>query len=239
MSAETGNVTFHTVFMGYQKAEVDDYVARAESELDIQEKRQGKWEEEIEAQKREIQQLNNALEAERSEKQALLEKQRRMSREKDDIQEQLEQSVKKYEQLKNEYGEYRNRMEADGADPKIIQDAILNAQRMSDIVLVEAQQKAQEIREKASVQKQKLEEEGKQLVEEAKIQAQQVTDAAALKCDKLQKEYDRILLDVTGFKAELMKMYRKHMALLAELPQKEIVEVDETKQIPLSEEEQG
>lgn len=33
-----------------------------------------------------------------------------------------------------------------------------------------------------------------------------------------------ILMDVTGFKAEIMKMYRKHMELLAALPPKEIVE---------------
>lgn len=237
MSLTNGNVTFHTAFMGYQKAEVDDYVARAESELDIQEKRQGKWEEEIEAQKREIQQLNNAIEAERREKQELLDKQNRMRREMDSIQEELNQSVKKYENLQGEYEDYRNRMEADGADPKIIQDAILNAQRMSDIVIVEAQQKAQEIREKASSDKRQLEEEGKQLVENAKTEAQRVKDEAELKCDKLQKEYDRILLDVTGFKAELMKMYRKHMALLAELPQKEIVEVEEAKQISISKEE--
>ena len=46
-------------------------------------------------------------------------------------------------------------------------------------------------------------------------------------CDNLQHEYDRILLDVTGFKSELMKMYRKHMELLAALPTKEIVEVQD------------
>ena len=34
-------------------------------------------------------------------------------------------------------------------------------------------------------------------------------------------------MDVTGFKAEIMKMYRKHMELLAALPPKEIVEAEE------------
>ena len=35
---------------------------------------------------------------------------------------------------------------------------------------------------------------------------------------------------VTGFKAEIMKMYRKHMELLAALPPKEIVEAEEISQ---------
>ena len=229
MSGTNSTVTFHTTFLGYQKAEVDDYVARVESELDIQEKRQGNWDTEIENQKKEIEQLNNILEAERNEKQMLLDKQNRMQREIESMQEELSQSLKKMEDLEKEYEEYRKRMEADGVDPKIIQDAILNAQRMSDIVIVEAQQKAHDICDKAIQDKKQEEEEGQQIIENARNRAKQVTDAAELKCDKLQKEYDRILLDVTGFKSELMKMYRKHMELLAELPQKDIVEIQETK----------
>ena len=229
MSGTNSTVTFHTALLGYQKAEVDDYVARVESELDIQEKRQGNWDTEIENQKKEIEQLNNILEAERNEKQMLLDKQSRMQREIESIQEELSQSLKKMEDLENEYEEYQKRMEADGVDPKIIQDAILNAQRMSDIVIVEAQQKAHDIHDKAVQDKKQKEEEGQQIIENAQNQAKQLTDAAELRCDKLQKEYDRILLDVTGFKAELMKMYRKHMELLAELPQNDIVEIQETK----------
>ena len=118
-------------------------------------------------------------------------------------------------------------MEAEGADPKTIQDAILNAQRMSEIVIVEAQQKAFDIREKARKDKKQQEEEGKKMVEDAKAEALRVTSEAELRCDSLQHEYDRILMDVTGFKAEIMKMYRKHMELLAALPPKEIVEAEE------------
>ena len=74
---------------------------------------------------------------------------------------------------------------------------------------------------------QKGEEEGKKMVEDAKAEALRVTSEAELRCDSLQHEYDRILMDVTGFKAEIMKMYRKHMELLAALPPKEIVEAEE------------
>ena len=199
MSLETEDIKFRTVFMGYQKSDVDAYVTRVKIELEEQEKQQKKLEEELQEQRSEI----------------------------EDQQKRLDGAEKKYEDLKREYEEYRNRMEAEGADPKTIQDAILNAQRMSEIVIVEAQQKAMDIREKARQDRKQKEEEGKKMVEDAKAEALRVTSEAELRCDSLQHEYDRILMDVTGFKAEIMKMYRKHMELLAALPPKEIVEAEE------------
>ena len=202
MSAVTEDIKFRTAFMGYQKSDVDAYVTRIKIELEEQEKQQKKLEEELQEQKTEI----------------------------EDQQKNLDEAEKKYEDLKREYEEYRNRMEAEGADPKTIQDAILNAQRMSEIVIVEAQQKAMDIREKARQDRKQKEEEGKKMVEDAKAEALRVTSEAELRCDSLQHEYDRILMDVTGFKAEIMKMYRKHMELLAALPPKEIVEAEEISQ---------
>ena len=199
MSAVTEDIKFRTAFMGYQKSDVDAYVTRIKIELEEQEKQQKKLEEQLQEQKTEI----------------------------EDQQKNLDEAEKKYEDLKREYEEYRNRMEAEGADPKTIQDAILNAQRMSEIVIVEAQQKAMDIREKARQDRKQKEEEGKKMVEDAKAEALRVTSEAELRCDSLQHEYDRILMDVTGFKAEIMKMYRKHMELLAALPPKEIVEAEE------------
>ena len=199
MSAVTEDIKFRTAFIGYQKSDVDAYVTRIKIELEEQEKQQKKLEEELQEQKTEM----------------------------EDQQKNLDEAEKKYEDLKREYEEYRNRMEAEGADPKTIQDAILNAQRMSEIVIVEAQQKAMDIREKARQDRKQKEEEGKKMVEEAKAEALRVTSEAELRCDSLQHEYDRILMDVTGFKAEIMKMYRKHMELLAALPPKEIVEAEE------------
>ena len=199
MSLETEEVKFRTGFMGYQKSDVDAYVTRIKIELEDQEEQQRKLEEEIQEQRTEI----------------------------EDQQKRLDEAEKKYEDLKREYEEYRNRMEAEGADPKTIQDAILNAQRMSEIVIVEAQQKAFDIREKARKDKKQQEEEGNKMVEDARAEALRVTSEAELRCDSLQHEYDRILMDVTGFKAEIMKMYRKHMELLAALPPKEIVEAEE------------
>lgn len=226
MSLDTEDIRFRTGFMGYQKADVDAYMSRVKIEIEEQENQQKKLEEELKEQRTEIEDQQKHLDE--------------FEKKCEDQQKQLDEAEKKYEELKKEYEEYRNRMEVEGADPKIIQDAILNAQRMSEIVLVEAQQKAFDIREKARQDKKQREEEGKKMVEDAKEEAMRVTTDAQLRCENLQHEYDRILMDVTGFKAEIMKMYRKHMELLAALPPKEIVEVKENlTEIETAKNEQG
>lgn len=222
----TSDTGFRTAIMGYHRSDVDTYVSRLKSEQESQEERLKGWEERIGEQKEEIRKLNETLEEERREKTELEEKQSALQKELEALQEKLREEEEKNEVLRNEYEDYRSRIEAEGVDPKIIQDAILNAQRMSDIVIVEAQQKAMDIREKARKEKRQSEEESRQLMEEARTEAERVTEEAERKCVNLQKEYDRILLDVTGFKAELMKMYRKHMELLAALPQKDIIEIE-------------
>ena len=80
-----------------------------------------------------------------------------------------------------------------------------------------------------------MEEAGRQVVEEAKAHALEITGQAERKCENLQKDYDRILLDVTGFKAEMMGMYRRHMELLAALPEKKMAQIeyeDEFREVP-------
>lgn len=58
---------------------------------------------------------------------------------------------------------------------------------------------------KARKDKKQQEEEGKKMVEDAKAEALRVTSEAELRCDSLQHEYDRILMDVTGFKGRVLK----------------------------------
>lgn len=230
VTAENGT-GFRTAIMGYHKAEVDGYVTRTREELETHEKSRKESEQKIQDLNAEIQRLTAELETERSEKQELAWKHSCLTVDLENLKQQLQDTENKYEALKNEYHDFRERTEAEGTDPKIIQDAILNAQRMSDIVIVEAQKKALEIRETARKERKEQEEEGRLIVETARTEAQRLTGEAQSKCVNLQREYDRILLDVTGFKAELMKMYRKHMELLAALPQKAIEEMDDKTEV--------
>ena len=224
---------FRGAFMGYNKADVDSYVARTEAELKNREDQKEEWEQQKEEWKQQVAQLNAEIEllkkdldAKQEEQQELLDKNELLKKSVEDMKQQEVESEKKYEKLEEEYRDFQERIEAEGANPKTIQDAILNAQRMSEIVIVEAQQKALEIREKAKKERREQEEEGRQVLEDAKREAARVQEEAEQKCDDLQRTYDRILLDVTGFKAEMMGMYRRHMALLAALPEKKGDEIE-------------
>ena len=228
---------FRGAFMGYNKADVDSYVARTEAEMKNREDQKEEWEQQKEEWKQQVAQLNAEIEllkkdldAKQEEQQELLDKnellKKLLKKSVEDMKQQEVESEKKYEKLEEEYRDFQERIEAEGANPKTIQDAILNAQRMSEIVIVEAQQKALEIREKAKKERREQEEEGRLALEDARREAARVQEEAEQKCDDLQRTYDRILLDVTGFKAEMMGMYRRHMALLAALPEKKGDEIE-------------
>lgn len=217
---------FRGAFMGYNKADVDSYVARTEAELKNREGQKEEWEQQAAGLNAEIERLKQELDAKQAKQQEGLEKNELLSKTIEDMKRQEAEAEKKYEKLEAEYRDFQERIEAEGANPKTIQDAILNAQRMSEIVIVEAQQKALEIREKAKKERRQQEEEGRQVLEDARREAARVQEEAERKCEDLQRDYDRILLDVTGFKAEMMSMYRRHMALLAALPEKKEDEIE-------------
>ena len=217
---------FRGAIMGYNKADVDSYVARTEAELKNREDQKEEWKQQVAQLNAEIERLKKDLDAKQEEQQELLDKNELLKKSVEDMKQQEVESEKKYEKLEEEYRDFQERIEAEGANPKTIQDAILNAQRMSEIVIVEAQQKALEIREKAKKERREQEEEGRLVLEDARREAARVQEEAERKCEDLQRDYDRILLDVTGFKAEMMGMYRRHMALLAALPEKKVDEIE-------------
>lgn len=216
---------FRGAIMGYNKTEVDDYVARTESELDIQDSRMKKWESQNAELNKKIQDLSKMIDTENAEKEEILERNKKLGKKIADLEDRLKEANLENKKLRKEFAEFQESMNVAGVNPKMIQDAILNAQRMSEIVITEANEKAEEIMMRAQDTRHAQEEAGRKAVEEAKEEALRVTELAAKKCENLQKDYDRILMDVTGFKAEIMRMYRKHMALLAALPEKRTSEI--------------
>ena len=130
----------------------------------------------------------------------------------------------------------------------VLQDAILSAQDFGKQIVDQANKDADDIRILAEADKATLEEKGRlaiaearvkadqtvaeakaqadQTVAEAKAQADQTVSEAQQKYLKLQNDYNQMLMDASGFKAELMNMYRRHMELLTAFPEKEIIAVD-------------
>ena len=228
---------FHGAFMGYNKSEVDDYVSRMESELDICENSQEKLEKQIETLNGEIDRLNCRADTDREEKKILLEKQSQMTRTIEDLEKLIQAAAEEKERFRKEYEKLKESTEASDMNPKMIQDAILNAQRMGEIVISEANEKADQIIHGAVESRREQEAAGKQALDASREEAKRITEEAEQRCVCLQKEYDRILLDVTGFKSELMKMYRRHMELLAAMPEKQEQELDATYKLSDTEEQ--
>lgn len=111
----------------------------------------------------------------------------------------------------------RSRLE-NGQDPQTIQDAILSAQRMGRIILSEANEKAAALQASAEMQyKSSMDALEQELLEKQRCADDIVADAEK-KCEDLRGEYDRILLDVSGFKQEMIGLYRKHLQMLYLLP---------------------
>lgn len=219
-SKDNSSPKFRGAVGGYNRTDVMDYVARKEAEAEIRERRYNDLEKQCEDLKQKLAELNETLDAERAEKQTLIEEHATIKSEAEALRVKLQDADDEKAKMKQDMDELRLNVNTSDADPKTIQTAILSAQRMSEILIEEANQKAEEIRKAAEADRLESEAAGRQAVEAAEQEALRVTEEAEKKCDNLQLAYDRILLDVTRFKSELMDMYRRHMELLAALPEK-------------------
>lgn len=149
------------------------------------------------------------LEENRSLRQQLEEKERREAdfadreKEKASLKAELEELKQKYEataQLRQECDKLRKQMEELEAQRQTVQDALISAQRMGKIVVNEAQQEAERI------------------TCQAREAADQTLEESRQRNEELQASYDRMLLDTSKMKSELIALYRRHLALLAQIP---------------------
>lgn len=209
---------FRNAFPGYNKADVDDYIARLESEMEIVEKRQEKWESQVTDLNGEIERLNHTVDRERTDRVEFQDKNVELEQKVVELERRIENLKKEKEDQENQKSpkETEDNFEV---DPKTIQDAILNAQRMGEIIIAEANQKAEEIKNQAEMFQQEQERNAKQIIEDAKKEAYKIIGTTQVKLENLQRDYNSALLDVSKFKAELLDMYQKHIKLLDSLPE--------------------
>lgn len=114
------------------------------------------------------------------------------------------------EMLQKECDDLRANVIALEGERKTVQDALISAQRMGEIILGEARSQAD------------------QMVCQAKDEAQDLLTKAQRRNEELQACYDRMLMDTGKMKSELIELYRRHLALLAEIPGKGEVPVLES-----------
>lgn len=159
------------------------------------------------------------------EREELLERAKRAERENAELLERAERAEQECgemaEWVKRERAEQERRAkeaQENMDDPQTIRDAILNAQRMSTIIVNEAQEKAEVIRREVEDERAKAKLDIQRKLDATSTEAEQMIAEAEQKCSDLQLNYDKILLDVSGFKSEMINLYRKHLELLYKLP---------------------
>ena len=130
----------------------------------------------------------------------------------DRLQQQIEQLQGENQRLSKETEDYR-------ADGEIMKSALINAQRIGENVIREANQKAEEIIHKANLRSDDIIRDANDLPQKATDRADEIVREASDQRMLEEREYERVRLEVTRFKADVLNLYRSHVESLSRLPE--------------------
>ena len=124
----------------------------------------------------------------------------------DKVEQQLEQDAEQMEALRKQVADLtaenetlRRNMQSYEADGDMLKSALINAQRMGENVIREANQKAEDILHRANLR-------GDDIIRDANELAEG-------------REYERVRLEATRFKSDVLNLYRTHVESLSRLPE--------------------
>lgn len=132
---------------------------------------------------------------------------------------QAEELRKQIEALKAENEKLRKDLSGYEADGDMLKSAIINAQRIGENVIREANQKAEEIQHRANLRSDDIIRDANELLQRANDRADEIITEANEKKQAEEREYDRIRIEVTRFKSEVLNIYRNHVESLSRLPE--------------------
>ena len=113
----------------------------------------------------------------------------------------------------------RQEMKDYEADGDMLKSALINAQRMGENVIREANQKAEEILHRANLRGDDVIRDANELLQKASDRADEIINEANEKKLAEEREYDRVRLEVTRFKSDVLNLYRSHVESLSRLPE--------------------
>ena len=153
-----------------------------------------------------------------------------------DIADFVESMQNEYAQAQKEIQELKDRMNHLREDEESIKQIIISAQRLSTTVTNEAKDKANEMTDNAKKESERIlaqaTEKAKTIVSEAEERArriekeivevpQKMAREAEAKADAEEKKFNTLQKEVSEFKASLLTLYKKHLDLITQLPEKE------------------
>ena len=144
----------------------------------------------------------------------------------DKVEEQLKQDEAQAEELRKQIAELtaenqrlHKEMESYEADGDMLKSALINAQRMGENVIREANQKSEEILHRANLRGDDIIRDANELLQKASDRADEIINEANEKKLAQEREYDRVRLEVTRFKSDVLNLYRRHVESLSRLPE--------------------
>ena len=144
----------------------------------------------------------------------------------DKVEEQLKQDEDQAEELRRQIAELtaenqrlHKEMESYEADGDMLKSALINAQRMGENVIREANQKSEEILHRANLRGDDIIRDANELLQKASDRADEIINEANEKKLAEEREYDRVRLEVTRFKSDVLNLYRSHVESLSRLPE--------------------
>lgn len=144
----------------------------------------------------------------------------------DKVTAQLELDVEQAEALKKQIADLqaenqrlRHELEGYEADGDMLKSALINAQRMGENVIREANQKSDEILHRANLRADDIVREANDLLQKANARADEIVNEAMDQKTAEEREYERLRLEVTRFKADVLNLYRTHVESLSRLPE--------------------
>lgn len=215
---------FTKELMGFNQKQVMDYISSLEAELEIADVQLKKMKKELDTLRAENERLSSQQVGMRSDMDYLQDENHDLLKANQDLEDQLlhlkEKKLSNQDSQKNGAGKASSpSLSESDAEVKAIQDAIISAQRMGNIILAEASEKAAELKAEAEEAYQNAMESIEQQIQEMQQHADAIMADAQKKCDDLRNEYDHILLDVNDLKQDMSALYRKHLQMLQLLPE--------------------
>ena len=144
----------------------------------------------------------------------------------DKVEEQLQEDDAQAEQLRKQIADLtaenqklHEELKSFEADGEMLKSALINAQRMGENVIREANQKAEESIHRANLRGDDIIRDANELLQKANDRADEIENEANEKRLAEEREYDRVRLEVTRFKSDVLNLYRSHVESLSRLPE--------------------
>ena len=144
----------------------------------------------------------------------------------DKVEEQLREDDAQAEQLRKQIADLtaenqklHDELKSFEADGEMLKSALINAQRMGENVIREANQKAEDIIHRANLRGDDIIRDANELLQKANDRADEIENEANEKRLAEEREYDRVRLEVTRFKSDVLNLYRSHVESLSRLPE--------------------